>query len=257
MPGTDARPRDDRGAPGGDLLRSLTPARVGLGRAGGSVPTGAHLAFRADHARARDAVHHTFDGERIVVELETAGRPSIALSSAATSRGEYIRRPDLGRTLSGPSAARLGLLGGAPCDLAIVLCDGLSPHAVERHGRALAIAIVSHARLRDSSIGVIAVVTNGRVAIGDHIGAALGARMVVVLIGERPGLTVPESIGAYVTIDPKPGRSDAERNCVSNIHERGLSVDGAARQVVGVIVRAQQAGVTGVELFDDDPIALP
>ena len=141
-----------------------------------------------------------------------------------------------------------------PCDLAIVLCDGLSPGAIERNGSTLAAAIASSALLRDWSIGVMAVITNGRVAVGDDVGAALRARFVAVLIGERPGLSVPESIGVYLTCDPGPGRNDAQRNCVSNIHDRGLPMDAAVRQIVGLAVRARLAGLTGVALKDRDPL---
>jgi ethanolamine ammonia-lyase small subunit len=241
-------------------IRELTRARVGLGRAGGSVPTAAHLAFRADHARARDAVHRSFDGDALVAALEAAGHPSMAVRSAATTRADYISRPDLGRALSDVSAADVASLGDVtrnrPCDLAIVLCDGLSPHAIALHGVALAQAFASSEQLRDSSIGVITVVTNGRVAIGDEIGAALGARIVVVLIGERPGLSVPESVGMYVTMDPTPERTDAQRNCISNVHAHGLTGDEAIRQLVQLVIRARVAGATGVGLHAQEPLTV-
>ncbi|MET0911239.1 MAG: ethanolamine ammonia-lyase subunit EutC [Ilumatobacteraceae bacterium] len=249
----------DPGAPGRDEsveLRALTPARVGLGRAGGSMPTGAHLAFRADHARARDAVNRAFDGAAIAAELRAVGHPAVAVSSAAQSRPDYVRRPDQGRRLSVASAAALEATVRARPDLAIVLCDGLSPGAIGRHGAVLARTLASSEQLRGWTIGPITVVTNGRVAIGDEIGAALGARLVVVLIGERPGLSVPESIGAYLTFRPTPGRSDADRNCISNIHDHGLPVDAAARQIATLAHRARLAGLTGVALKDDDPLAL-
>jgi ethanolamine ammonia-lyase small subunit len=242
------------GAPtsaGWAAIRELTPARIGIGTAGGSIPTAAHLAFRADHARARDAVDRPFDGDALVQSLRVAGRASIALRSAATTRSEFISRPDLGRTLSEGSAVALARTANGPCDLAIVLCDGLSPRAIERHGCALAIAIESSEVLRDWSIGEITVVTNGRVAIGDAIGEALAARMVVVLIGERPGLSVPESVGVYVTLDPAPGRTDAQRNCISNVHDNGLTDDQAIRQLTHLLVRARLAGVTGIGLDAD------
>jgi ethanolamine ammonia-lyase small subunit len=141
-----------------------------------------------------------------------------------------------------------------PCDLAIVVCDGLSPRAVERQGAALVDAIVSSEQLDGWSTGAVGVVSNGRVAIGDEIGSILRAEYVVVLIGERPGLSVAESIGAYVTFDPAPGRTDAQRNCVSNIHDRGLAIDDAARRIAGLLVRARLAGgLTGIGLTDDGP----
>jgi ethanolamine ammonia-lyase small subunit len=236
-----------------DAIRAVTPARVALGRAGGSLPTVAHLRFRADQARARDAVTHGFDAGWITSALTEAGHRAVALSSAAGSREEYIRRPDLGRVLSDHSRASLRSLATEPCDLVIVLCDGLSPLAVERHGLALVDAITSSERLAPWSQGLVAVVSNGRVAVGDDIGSILRSRFVVVLIGERPGLSVPESVGAYLTFEPAPGRTDAQRNCVSNIHDRGLAIDDAARRIVGLAVRASMLGLTGVGLNDEEP----
>jgi ethanolamine ammonia-lyase small subunit len=230
-------------------MRAATPARIALGRAGGSIPTAAHLRFRADHARARDAVEHVFDGERLVAQLNSADHCATALSSAATTRAEYITHPDLGRTLSAVSAAALAEVASEPCDVAVV---GLSPRAVERSGPPLVDAICSSARLDGWSIDVVTVVSNGRVAIGDEIGSTLGARIVIVLIGERPGLSVSESVGAYLTFDPFRGRTDAQRNCVSNIHERGLSIADAARRIVSLAVRARIVGLTGVGLNDED-----
>lgn len=236
-----------------DAIRAITPARVALGRAGGSLPTAARLQFRADQARARDAVVHDFDAAGVAAALTEAGQATVALSSAATSREEYIRRPDLGRMLSDASRSSLRALAAEPCDLAIVLCDGLSPLAVERHGPALVGAITSSERLAEWSIGPTCVVSNGRVALGDDVGSTLRSRLVVVLVGERPGLSVPASVGAYLTFEPGPGRTDAQRNCVSNIHERGLAIDDAARRIVGLAVRASMLGLTGVGLNADDP----
>jgi ethanolamine ammonia-lyase small subunit len=239
-----------------DAIRAVTPARVALGRAGGSLPTAAHLRFRADQARARDAVTQGFDAARLASTLTEAGHPAVALSSAAMSREEYIRRPDLGRVLSDTSRTSLRSLAAEPCDLAIVLCDGLSPLAVERHGLELVDAIASSERLAQWLLGPVTVVSNGRVAVGDDVGTILGSRFVLVLIGERPGLSVPESVGAYLTFEPAPARTDAQRNCVSNIHDQGLSIDGAARRIVGLAVRASMLGLTGVGLNDDDPTAV-
>ncbi len=234
-----------------DAMRSLTPARLALGRAGGSIPTVAHLRFRADHARARDAVNYEFDGARAAAALTAAGHRAVALASAATSRADYVRRPDLGRALSATSVVRLRALADEPCDLAIVVCDGLSPRAVERQGPALVDALASDRRLVGWSTGAVVVVSNGRVAIGDEIGSILSATFVVVLIGERPGLSVAESVGAYITHEPLVGRTDAQRNCVSNIHDHGLPIADAARRIGGLLVRARVAGRTGIGLTDD------
>lgn len=236
-----------------DAIRAVTPARVALGRAGGSLPTAAHLRFRADQARARESVNREFDAVGLATELTLAGHRAVVLESAVSTRQEYIRRPDLGRVLSDASRASLVADADDPCDLAIVLCDGLSPRAVERHGPALVDAVTSSERLTPWSRGPVTVVSNGRVAVGDDVGSSLGAHLVLVLIGERPGLTVSESVGAYLTFEPVPGRTDAQRNCVSNIHDHGLSIDEAARRIVGLAVRASLLGLTGVGLHDDDP----
>ncbi len=154
---------------------------------------------------------------------------------------------------SADAATALRRAGGERCDLAIVLCDGLSPGAIERYGPHLVERIVAQELLRGWSLAPVTVVRNGRVAIGDPIGELLGASTVVVLIGERPGLTISESVGAYVTFAPRPGRTDAERNCISNIHALGTGVDDAARRIADLLVRARVAGATGVALTDDAP----
>lgn len=234
-----------------NALDSFTPARVALGRSGGSLPTAVRLQLRLDHARARSAVDRPFDSATMTTELERAGLRSHAVISRAVTRAQYVRRPDLGRTLDDQAVADLAALAGEPCDVVVVLCDGLSPGAVQQHGAALAGTIVQC--LPAWSFGPTVVVTNGRVALGDHIGAALRAGAVVVLIGERPGMTVPESIGAYVTHAPRPGRTDAERNCVSNIHAEGLSIDAAAARIADLLVRSRALGATGVELTGGEP----
>lgn len=233
-------------------LDAITPARVALGRAGGSVPTSAHLRFRADHARARDAVHQPFDAGSVSLRLAAAGRDALVVSSGARSREEYVRRPDLGRRVGGDGGTALGA-SAAPCDLAVVLGDGLSPGAIERYGVPLTERILASERLDGWTVGPLIVASNARVAIGDDIGARLRATIVIVLIGERPGLTIAESVGVYLTFDPRAGRTDAERNCVSNIHDRGMSLDDAARRIVGLAVRARAAGMSGVAISDDDP----
>jgi ethanolamine ammonia-lyase small subunit len=232
-------------------LRALTPARVGLGRAGASMPTDALLAFTLDHARARDAVHAAFDGARLVAELSGLGRQALQVSSQARNRRDYLRRPDLGRMLDPASQRVLSENGGSTNQLVIVIGDGLSPSAVNAHVAELVRTLSS--RLADAgiSIGQTVVASGARVALGDEIGAVLGARMVVMLIGERPGLSAPDSLGAYLTFAPRIGLSDAERNCVSNIHGAGLSYDEAALKIAWLVREGLARQITGVALKDE------
>jgi ethanolamine ammonia-lyase small subunit len=232
-------------------LRDLTPARVGLGRAGASMPTDALLAFTLDHARARDAVHGAFDASRLVEGLSGFGLKPISVSSQARNRRDYLRRPDLGRMLDPASQRALADRSGSPCQLAIVIGDGLSPAAVNAH----ALELVRHLapRLQEAGIqtGGTAVALGARVALGDEIGAMLGARMVLMLIGERPGLSAPDSLGAYLTFAPRIGLTDAMRNCVSNIHGSGLSYDEAAFKIAWLVREGLARQVTGVALKDE------
>lgn len=232
-------------------LRELTPARVGLGRAGASMPTEALLAFTLDHARARDAVHAAFDAPRLVAGLAALGLQASQVSSQAASRRDYLRRPDLGRMLDQASRDALAVIGGGAGELVIVIGDGLSPTAVHVH----AVELVRHLgpRLTEAGIriGSIVIALGARVALGDEIGAALGARMVAMLIGERPGLSAPDSLGAYLTFAPRIGLTDAERNCVSNIHGAGLNYDEAAFKIAWLIREGLARQVTGVALKDE------
>src|SRR6266850_6023344 len=237
-------------------LRELTPARVGLGRAGASMPTDALLAFTLDHARARDAVHTAFDAPRLVVGLAGLGLQASQVSSQARNRRDYLRRPDLGRMLDQDSRRVLAELGGGASELAIVIGDGLSPAAVNVH----AVALVRHLgpRLTEAGIriGNIVIASGARVALGDEIGAVLGARMVVMLIGERPGLSAPDSLGAYLTFAPRIGLTDEKRNCVSNVHGAGLSYDEAAFKIAWLVREGIARQITGVALKDESGTAL-
>lgn len=233
-------------------LRTATQARIGLGRAGDGLPTRSVLEFRAAHAAARDAVHEPLDAESFAREIEGLGlgTPSI-VSSKVRSRGEYLRRPDLGRV---PQELDLDKSGA---DVGIVLADGLSPRALHEHGANLLSAIAqSISGLYSIAPPVIA--TSARVALGDHIGAALGAETLIVIIGERPGLSVADSLGIYLTYAPRPGRADSERNCISNIHPPdGLGYQEAARIVKALIGGARELGRSGVDLKDTSPRELP
>lgn len=232
-------------------LQGLTPARVGRGRTGASLPTSALLTFTLDHARARDAVHAPFDAAAIVQGIEALDLPVLEVASEATDREIYLRRPDLGRQLDALSRDLLTSRQSAGYDLAIVIGDGLSSSAV--HAEAVKLVGDLLPRLRAGSIGIgpVVVARGARVALGDEIGLLLGARMVVMLIGERPGLSAPASLGAYLTFDPRPGRSDAARNCVSNIHGAGLNCAEAAFKIDWLIRQGLSRRLTGVTLKDE------
>ncbi len=232
-----------------DRLRRLSPARVGLGRVGPSQSTRDVLAFAMAHAKARDAVHDALDVDALAADLRLIGYPSLRVKSAAGDRRTYLLRPDLGRSL----AADVTLLAEGPADLALVLADGLSARAVQAHATPLLATL--GAALTGSRIGPIVIATQARVALGDEIGQRLRARGVLVLIGERPGLSSPDSLGAYLTFAPRSGRTDAERNCVSNIRPEGLGYDQAAFKLAWLIGEAMRRQLTGVELKDDSDTA--
>lgn len=234
-------------APDFARLRRLTPARVRLDAAVRPLSLPALLAFQEDHAAARDAIHAPLDRAALADAL--APRPCLCVDSRATERATYLRRPDLGRQLApGTDLPRLD------CALALVICDGLSAPAVAAQAPGLVAALSRH--LPELAAQPVVLVRGGRVAIGDPIGLALGARMVLVLIGERPGLSVADSLGAYLTLAPRPGLRDSARNCVSNIHLRGgLSHEEAADRLSWLVAAAQRIGATGVALKDESGTA--
>jgi ethanolamine ammonia-lyase small subunit len=218
-------------------LRRFTIARVGLGRAGNSLPTRELLDFQWAHARARDAVLYPFDAASLQLTMATRGWNPVLVKSGAKDRPTYLRRPDLGRRLSLDSRASVAALGGS-CDTVFVIADGLSPLAVHRH----AVNLLDHAGCN----GPVVLVEQGRVAIGDEIGELCGASLAVVLIGERPGLSSPDSLGVYLTWSPRIGRTDAERNCISNIHAEGFPVEVAAKALLTLITGIRQRKLSGV-----------
>jgi ethanolamine ammonia-lyase small subunit len=232
-------------------LRDLTPARVGLGRAGASMPTDAQLAFTLDHARARDAVHAVLDAAAITSALAALGLEALQVSSCAHSRADYLRRPDLGRKLDPASQHLLTSRNFNSCRLAVVIADGLSPSAVNAHAIELLKNLIPRLALDGIETARAVIATGARVALGDEIGAVLGARMVVMLIGERPGLSASDSLGAYLTFAPRAGLTDAERNCVSNIHAAGLGYDEAAFRIAWLVREGLTRGFTGVALKDE------
>jgi ethanolamine ammonia-lyase small subunit len=234
-----------------DRLRELTPARVGLGLAGASLPTSALLAFTLDHARARDAVHAPFDVPAILRNLAGLGLDAAGVSSCAANRKDYLARPDLGRVLDADSRHRLvSRVGGRP-RLAVVIGDGLSPTAIHAHAIELLRSLIPHLATSGIEIDLAVVATGARVALGDEIGAILGARMIAVLIGERPGLSAADSLGVYLTFAPKAGTTDEKRNCISNIHRAGLGYDEAAFRIAWLIREGLVQEQTGIALKDE------
>ena len=237
-------------------LRRHTPARIGLARAGASLATREHLSFQLAHARARDAVHEALDSAPLLEGLRARGLDALHLRSAAGDRAIYLARPDLGRRLDAPSRERLDACAGNH-DLVLVLADGLSARAVERHALPLLDAALPELRRQLWRLGPAVVAEQGRVAIGDEIGAALGAALVAVLIGERPGLSSPDSLGAYLTWAPATGRRDAERNCLSNIRPEGMGYAEAAAKLVYLLTEARRRRLTGVTLKEEAGQSLP
>lgn len=227
-----------------DRLRGLTGARVALGRVGASLPTAEVLGFALAHARARDAVHAALDTDALAGDLAGLGIDSLTLASAAPDRATYLRRPDLGRRLAEGEAARLA----GPVDVALVIADGLSAVAVQSQAAPFLAALTPGLRRAGLATGPAAIVRQGRVAIGDQVGAAMGARLALVLIGERPGLSAADSLGLYLTWGPQPGRTDAERNCLSNIRPGGLPAAAAAETALWLIRESLRRGLSGVAL---------
>ena len=224
-------------------LRATTPARIGLGRTGNSLPVKDVLAFQLAHARARDAVHTPLDTYALTQAIVPL--PSVTVRSLAADRETYLRRPDLGRQLDPVCRAMLS----GPGDVVFVVGDGLSPMGVQLHAPKLLGACLD--RLTGWAVAPVIIATQARVALGDEIGALLQATLCVMLIGERPGLSVANSLGVYLTYHPQPGRQDSERNCISNIHADGLSYDVAADMLVWLMTEARRRKLSGVALKDD------
>jgi ethanolamine ammonia-lyase small subunit len=240
-------------------LRRFTDARIALGRAGHSQPTAAHLAFQLAHAQARDAVYAPLDFEGVSAALKALGLSPVLLQSAAPDREAFLQRPDWGRKLDAPSCEALRAWqsqqeAASPVDLAFVIADGLSARAVNHHAAPLLAHLLP--LLRDDPaqrwrLAPVALVRQGRVAVGDEVGELLGARCVVVLIGERPGLSSPDSLGVYFTWAPRVGLTDAQRNCISNVRQAGLSPEHAAQKLHALLSRARALQLSGVALKDE------
>jgi ethanolamine ammonia-lyase small subunit len=223
-------------------FRAATRARIGLGRSGDGLPTGALLDFQLAHARARDAVHGQVDFTALADRI---GVPSIRVDSAAAQRESYLRRPDLGRRLDPASRDRLK---PGPYDAIFIIADGLST-AIERHAAPLLTLCLP--ALPEWRLGPVVLAGQARVALGDEIGQLTQAALTVMLIGERPGLSVADSLGVYLTWDPRIGRTDSERNCISNIHADGLSYASAAARLLWLMRTARARRLTGVGLKEE------
>ncbi len=237
-------------------LRRFTSARIALGRAGDSLPTDALLDFELAQARARDAVHEVLKADLLLERVKEAGFSALKVHSAASDRSEYLRRPDRGRMLDEPSKLQLqAMQADERPDVAFVIADGLSALAAERH--AFPLLELMPAKLPGWNIGPVVVAEQARVALGDEIGGCLRAAFVVVLIGERPGMSSPDSLGIYLTAQPRSGRTDAERNCISNVRPEGLNYEMAAKKLAYLLMSARKLGTTGVLLKDhSDLLAL-
>jgi ethanolamine ammonia-lyase small subunit len=238
-----------------EALRRFTTARVALGRVGHALPTAAHLDFQEAHAQARDAVHAALDPAPVTAAAAALGLDTVAVASEAADRRTYLLRPDLGRRLRPEDTARLPAAPGA---FVFVVADGLCATGVHDHAPALLQAAAPLLRAAGMSIGPVVIASQARVALGDAIGEAMGAAMLAMLIGERPGLTALDSLGVYLTFAPRRGRTDAERNCISNIRPAGLAPAAAAAKLAWLAGAARRLGETGVRLKDEQPAtALP
>lgn len=239
-------------------LRTVTNARIALGHTGAGLPIRAHLDFQLAHALARDAVNLPLDLDALAHQLQP--HRTLVLQSLVDTQAVYLQRPDLGRRLHADSSALLDNYAdaNAPADIAIIIADGLSSTAVRNHASALVKRLLSKLQASTYTLApMIYLVRFGRVAIGDEIGELLRARMSIVLIGERPGLSSPDSLGIYFTYRPRLGRTDAERNCISNIHANGLSYTNACQKLLYLIDEASRLQLSGIELKEADDCATP
>lgn len=242
-----------------NILRRFTDARIGLGRSGSGMPTREVLAFAMAHAEARDAVTSSLDWRPIETAIQALGFETLRAASAANSRAEYLRRPDLGRRLSKNAQQTLFEAASTQStrpDLAIIVADGLSSKAVEANAVSMLAAMKPFIVKTGWRTTPIVLASEARVALGDEIGETFGAKAVLMLIGERPGLSSPDSLGAYLTWSPRVGLKDAERNCISNIRVRGLSYSEAAFKCGWLLSEAFKRGLTGVNLKDESDYLL-
>ncbi len=235
-----------------DALKAYTDARIALGKTGVSIPLRESLQFRLAHAHAKDAVYSQLNVASLANDLTTAGLPIYALRSQAKDRDTYLQRPDLGRLLDEPSAKRLQELNSPPADICLIIADGLSATAIHKNAGSVVTLLVRQVQQAGYSLAPIVLVEQGRVAITDAIGELLRPRLAIMLIGERPGLSSFDSLGAYITYSPQPGLTDERRNCISNIRKQGLTPVMAVNKLMYIIETAFRLKLTGVELKDND-----
>lgn len=251
--------KDIQPAPPEDAWHSLkrfTSARIALGSAGMSLPSKAHLEFQLAHALARDAVNIPLNFRQMELALANQGLQSISLKSRAESHREYLQRPDKGRLLNPDSVARIEhavIEQPSPPDLALIVADGLSSKAIENHASLFFEQLIPRLNEKGYTISPICLVEHGRVAIGDPVSELFSARMAIVIIGERPGLSSPDSMGIYFTYQAKSGKTDAERNCISNIHRNGLNYQQAVEKLLFLACEADRLKFSGVHLKDETP----
>jgi ethanolamine ammonia-lyase small subunit len=235
-------------------LRRFTAARIAIGRTGGSQKTSTVLDFRLAHARARDAVHASFDPESVASPLNDAGIATEILSTSVRDRREYLLRPDLGRSLD--EISKSSLASRNSCDLVVIVSDGLAAAAAERHAAATVLPLIMELQAAGWDIAPVFIVPLGRVKVQDEIGSALNARFSLMLLGERPGLGTPDSLGAYFTANPSPSCTDADRNCVSNIRPEGLPPAEAAAKLAWLLKESRRLGLSGVHLKDNQSMTI-
>ena len=238
--------------PWGDL-KQFTRARIALGRVGSSLPTREILSFGMSHAMARDAVHLALDTDILQSQIESLGVEVLKLHSRAPDRASYLLRPDWGRRLSDESAEIIKALPQEKIDVSIVIGDGLSSLAVQKHAAPMLQAI-QQTMPSEWKLGPVVIASQARVALADEVGELMHARMVILLIGERPGLSSPDSLGLYFTYQPKVGCSDADRNCISNVRPEGLNYEAAAKKLMWLAQESMRLKVSGVALKDESDV---
>ena len=236
-----------------ESLKAFTNARIALGRAGVATPIKEVLSFKMCHAHARDAVYSILNVDKLVESLQQFQIPVIIANSKANNRAVYLQRPDLGRRLNDASVNNLRNESSHSADVAIIIADGLSATAVNEHATHVVKKLIPFLKQSVLTIAPIVIAQQARVAIADEIGSLLNAKLSVILIGERPGLSSPDSMGAYITYQPSPGKTDESRNCVSNIRPEGLSYELAAEKIAKLIKASLQLRLSGIALKDDLP----